>query len=277
MSSQNSKESSDDVRNITSDPEEAFPNEVTRVATSGNNNEYVHIGNSKLLRSDLEDAMGANLRPGLHALPSQKFGNAAALGLMAWAMTMLLLSFTIIRVRHLTASNIVVGMGWAYGGITCVVVAMWEIAVENTFGAASISSIGGFFLSYAIIYSPQFGIRSSYDDEMFSDALGCYFMCFFILFALFTVCTIRSTVMLCGLFVCQSLTFLLLGAGLIARKVGTYKAGGWFGIATSVIAFYASFAGFADKSNSHIQPIVLPMPGAQHVRSHKKKTQAKAE
>lgn len=259
-----------DVRHISDDPEDVFPNEITRVATSGQNNEYVHIGNSKLLRSDLEDAMGANLRPGLHPLPTRKFGNASALGLMASAMTWLLLCFTVVRVRHLTAPNIVIGMGWVYGGLTCIVVSMWEIAVENTFGAAAMSSTGGFFISYAVIYSPQFGIRSSYDDEMFADALGCYFMCFFILFALYTVCTIRSTVVLFTLFVTRSLTFLLLGAGLIARSVGTYKAGGWVGIVSAALSFYSAFAGFADKSNSHIQPLTIPMPGAQHVRSHKK-------
>jgi len=44
-------------------------------------------------------------------------------------------------------------------------------------------------------------------------------------------------------FVLLTITFFLLSWGEFATSTGIHKTGGWFGIATALAAWYASFAG----------------------------------
>jgi len=48
-----------------------------------------------------------------------------------------------------------------------------EMAVGNTFGATALSSYGGFWISFAIIFTPGFAIESAYTG-MGTDFQTCF-------------------------------------------------------------------------------------------------------
>lgn len=237
--------------------------DVQRIHTSGADDEFVHIGNTKVYKHELIAAFGGTLNPGLHEAPSRKFANPSPLGLCGFALTTFVLSLVNVHARHVTTSNIVVGLAFFYGGVVQLFAGMWEIVVENTFGATALSSYGGFWLSFAAINTDAFGIVAAYDDPKdLASALGFYLIGWFIFTFLLLLCTIRSTVAFFALFFMLDLTFLLLACGEFTGHVGVAKAGGWFGIITAFIAWYNAFAGIATKENFYFNIKPLYMPGA---------------
>lgn len=250
--------------------------EVQPIRMSGSGNEYVHIGNTKVLRSELMLAFGGELRPGVYAPPTHRFANPSPLGLMAFGITTFVLSLCNVHARHVTTPNIAVGLAYAFGGLVQLLAGMWEMAIENTFGATALSGYGGFWLSFAIIQTGGFGITAAYADESeLNSALGFYMMAWFMFTFLIMLCTVRSTVAFFGLFFTLMITFMLLGCFYFTGKVGVQKAAGWMGIVTSFFSYYNAMAGLANYENSYIDmtKFTLPMPGAQHLRRMRGKTE----
>lgn len=237
--------------------------EVSKISHAGDNNEYIMIGRTKVLKSELVSAFGGTLQPGLAAPSTHKFANPAPLGLCGFALTTFLLSMFNARAMGIKTPNVVVSSAFFYGGLVQLLAGMWEISLENTFGGTALSSYGGFWLSYAAINIKWFGIAEAYEDETeFANAVA-----FFLLgWAIFTfgilLCTLKSTVAFFSLFFFLELTFLLLSIGEFSRKVGVTRAGGVFGVITAFIAWYNAFAGLANKENSYVIARAVPMPGS---------------
>jgi len=96
----------------------------------------------------------------LIADPFSRFANPAPLGLLGFAATTFLLSLFNIQARSITTPNIILGMALAYGGLAQFVAGIEEWACGNTFGATAFASYGGFWLSFATLFIPQFGVVS---------------------------------------------------------------------------------------------------------------------
>ncbi|CCH42686.1 Glyoxylate pathway regulator [Wickerhamomyces ciferrii] len=238
--------------------------EVSRIQTSGNNNEYIMIGRTKVLKSELVDAFGGTLNPGISAPSTHKFANPAPLGLCGFALTTFMLSMYNSQAMGIKVPNVVVGSAFFYGGVCQLLAGMWEIALENTFGGTALSSYGGFWLSYAAINIKWFGVKDAFEDETeLANAIG-----FFLLgWAIFTfglvLCTLKSTLAFFSLFFFLDITFILLSIGEFTGSVGVTRAGGVFGVITSFIAWYNAFAGIANRENSYFTAKVIPLPHAK--------------
>jgi len=251
---------------------------VARVRTSGPRDEFIHIGDSKVYKQDLVAAFGGTLTTGLRPAPSRKFANPTPLGLCGFALTTFVLSLVNVHARHVTAPNIVIGLAFFYGGLIQLIAGIWEIAVENTFGATALASYGGFWMSFAAILTPWFGIQAAYPDPAdFNSVLGFFLTGWFIFTFLLVLCTFRSTVAVFSLFASLDLTFLLLAAGYYKNHVGVLKAGGWFGIITAFIAWYNAFAGLADSENFFFNIKPIYMPGARTLESQNRNTEEVVE
>ena len=83
MSTENSSYKSDTPKEVEG---------VSKVAKSGDNNEYIHLGNKKYHRDDLMAAFGGTMNPGWAPYPKHEFANPAPLGLVAFAFSTFLLS-----------------------------------------------------------------------------------------------------------------------------------------------------------------------------------------
>ncbi|KAL9095846.1 MAG: hypothetical protein Q9165_001843 [Trypethelium subeluteriae] len=209
-------------------------------------------------------AFGGEFQPGLYKpIADRKFANPAPLGLSAFALTTFVLSLINMGTRNIAQPNIVVAAAFGYGGLVQLLAGMWEMAVGNTFGATALSSYGGFWIAFGIIFTPGgFQIVSSLEaadggkETMFLDSLALFLFGWFIFTFILLICTLRSTVAFFLLFFTLDMTFLLLAIGYAARvddapREGCIKAGGSFGILAAFLAWYNALAGIADTGNRY--------------------------
>lgn len=243
-------------------PNNRSTDSIGKIYTCGDNDEYVNIGRQKFLKTDLYEAFGGTLNPGLAPPSTHKFANPAPLGLAAFALTTFVLSMFNARAQGINTPNVVVGLAIFYGGLVQLIAGIWEIALENTFGGTALCSFGGFWLSFGAIHIPWFGILEAYagtPDEL-ADALGFYLLGWCIFTLGLTICTMKSTVMFFSLFFLLTITFLLLSIGEFTGKVGVTRAGGVLGVIVAFIAWYNAYAGLSNRQNSYliIRPWQLP-------------------
>ncbi|KIJ55219.1 hypothetical protein M422DRAFT_57771 [Sphaerobolus stellatus SS14] len=194
----------------------------------------------------------------INARHINRVGNPAPLGLFSFASTNFILSMYIVQARHIFVPNVFVGMALAVGGLIQLLAGQWDLARGNTFGGTVYSSYGGFWLSLALVYMPGTGIMSAYAhrERQLFDAMGIFFITWFIATFLFLVASLRTNIASIALFGFLSITFILLSAGQMANNNSVSKAGGVFGMVTSLVAYYA---GAAQLFNKHDSYLVLPV------------------
>jgi uncharacterized protein len=190
-------------------------------------------------------------RPATAAL---SLADPAPLGLAAFATTTFILSMinaNLVGGGVATASGIVAGMAFAYGGIAQFAAGLWEFRNGNTFGATAFCSFGMFWLSfYLLLHVTASALPKT---EIFS-AIGLYLWAWGIFTAYMTIASLRTTGAVFAVFLLLTITFILLGIGNSAltgtRSLtnGTIKLGGWVGLATAVVAWYASMAGVVNDT-----------------------------
>lgn len=220
-------------------------------------------------------ASGGDFQPAPHEniQAQKKIANPAPLGLGAFALTTFVLSCINVGARDIKAPNLVVALAYGYGGLIQLLAGMWEMAIGNTFGATALSSYGGFWISFGIILTPAFGIVESYTDKTtgtsdFSDVFALYLWAWFIFTTLCMLLTLRSTIAFASLFITLDFAFLFLAlaetnAAHPATAGACGKAGGAFGIAAAILAWYNMFAGMADSSNFWFAIPVSHLPWSQ--------------
>src|SRR5690348_4740211 len=84
--------------------------------------------------------------------------NPAPLGLSGFALTTFVLSLVNAGILAEKNTAIVIGLAVFYGGIAQLLAGMWEFRTGNTFGATAFTSYGAFWLSFAAILIPGFGV-----------------------------------------------------------------------------------------------------------------------
>lgn len=242
--------------------------EIQTVRTSGEHDEFVHIGRDKFLRSELLGAFGGDFRPGLTLPPSRKLGNPTPMGLAGFSIGTLFLCMLIIGTRSIT--NLLIANALSVGsGLVMILAAMWEIAVENTYGAVTIGSYGFFWLSYMILNTPAFGVAKAYSEEDLTQATGMYLWCWTILSFIVLLPTIRSTWPFFSMIFFVFLMFLLLSCSYTTGNDNVKLAGGWVGIIAAIFGFYNLMAGLLNYENSYIDIPPIFMPTAEKpVRKH---------
>jgi uncharacterized protein len=240
--------------------EDSFPvSKIVSTQPSKSNMAQPHTDHNPLTSTDGPTAAsGGELQPSPHENIQRikEIANPAPLGLGAFAVSLFVLSLINIHTLNVRTPNILVALAFAYGGLVQLLAGMWEMAIGNTFGATVLSSYGGFWLSFGIIFTPAFGIQDAYkDDGEFHAAIALYLWAWFIFTTLCLLLTLRSTVAFAALFLVLDVTFLCLAVSeqnqgqnsvLAARWT---KAGGWLGIVTAALAWWNMFAGMVDRGN----------------------------
>lgn len=188
--------------------------------------------------------------------------NPAPLGLCGFALTTFVLScvnagFIIPQGVGLT---IVLGLAVFYGGLAQMLAGMWEFRAGNTFGAAAFTSYGAFWLSFAAIFIPGFGVLAAFTGKAaatnINTAIGIYLLGWTIFTALMTLGTLKSNLALISVFVVLTLTFLWLVIGFLGAGTFWIQLGGWFGILTALLAWYTALAGIlASGRNAFTLPV----------------------
>ncbi|KAI5966174.1 uncharacterized protein KGF55_000483 [Candida pseudojiufengensis] len=232
---------------------------ISKIITEG---DYITFGNEKYKKSDLMEAFGGTLNPGLSPPPKNDFANPAPLGLSAFALTTFVLSLINCGARGVKIPNIVVGLAFFYGGAAQLIAGLLEIGVGNTFGGVALSSYGGFWLSWAAIHVESFGIYTAYEgkESEFANALGIYLVGWFIFTFFLMIMTLKSTVAFFSVFFFLTITFLLLAIAEFSGKISVKTTAGVFGLITAFCAWYCAYAGLANRQNSYITVKAVQLP-----------------
>lgn len=187
--------------------------------------------------------------PGIADPPAPPgIADPAPLGLAGFAMTTFILSFLNANIiKESAGGNVVLGLALFYGGTAQLLAGMWEFKRGNTFGATAFASFGAFWLSFWAI--ERFAVRGSDAHQ----TIGLFLFSWFIFTGYMTVAALRTNLAVLAVFVLLTITFLFLAIGAWQNTVpgpaSMTKVGGYFGIATAIAAWYASFAGVVNETH----------------------------
>lgn len=174
------------------------------------------------------------------AVPGAHIADPGPLGLAAFALTTFVLSAVNAHWIPSTLEPVVFGLALAYGGIAQFAAGMWEFAKGNTFGALAFTSYGAFWVSFWWLTGHNAAQLPPADAHK---AVGLYLLAWGIFTLLMTVAASRVNLAVLTVFVLLTITFFLLALGDFNTSEGLSKMGGWFGIATALVAWYTAFAG----------------------------------
>jgi succinate-acetate transporter protein len=199
-------------------------------------------------RIDLHDqARGATPAP-VVAPPEALavIADPAPLGLAAFAMTTFVLSvFNAGIISDAKLEVVVLPLALFYGGLGQLLAGMWEFRKANTFGALAFTSFGAFWLSFAAYVK---FVAPTLPATDVNKATGLYLLAWTIFTAYMTIAAMRVNLAVLGVFVALTLTFLALTIGELSTTTSITKLGGWLGLITAVLAWYASFAGVTNAT-----------------------------
>ncbi len=194
-----------------------------------------------------DETQGAGEAP-----PEQGIGDPAPLGLAAFALTTFVLSLFNAGIAPEALEPAVLPLALFYGGLAQFVAGLWEFRKANTFGAVAFTSYGAFWLSFAAyvkFVAPGLGAAAG-------PATGLYLLGWTIFTGYMMVASLRVSRAVAAVFVALFLTFLLLTVGAFLGSAGISVIGGYLGLVTAVLAWYASFAGVV---NATWKRTVLPV------------------
>ncbi|MFB7510246.1 acetate uptake transporter [Streptomyces broussonetiae] len=194
------------------------------------------------------------------------WGDPAPLGLAAFAFTTLLLSIANTNLLKETGAIVpVLGTAAFYGGLAQFAAGLFEFRRGNTFGATAFVSYAAFWLSYWWIVP-----RLAFAGDV-HNALGLYLLGWGIFTAYMAVAALRVSLSVLTVFVLLALTYVFLAVGAFQTGAEPHvmtQVGGWFGIATGLVAWYASAATVINGTYGRtVLPVGPRHPGPARARA----------
>jgi len=166
--------------------------------------------------------------------------NPAALGLVGFGLTTILLSAVNAGLLPAHGEAVVLPLALAFGGTAQVIAGIMEFMTGNTFGTTAFISYGAFWWWFASLVF--LGGNKLLDLSGADSAIGLAL----VLWGVFTFGLWISTFYLTRLLFCIFLTlwiaFFLLGFGAMLANPMLHQLGGWVGLLCGAMAMYGSFA-----------------------------------
>lgn len=187
----------------------------------------------------------AELRTVTPVVPS--IANPAALGLGGFALTTFVLS-THNAFPSQAPDLTWLGLAFFYGGLAQFCAGMWEFKAGNTFGATAFSTYGAFWLSLATFVVLALNGHIPAGDTL--KDLGWFVLSFAIFNTYMLFWSARVNISVFLVFLTLEITEILLFIGYFngnAAGAGLVALGGWMGIVTALVAWYASAAVVANS------------------------------
>src|SRR5919197_874387 len=193
----------------------------------------------------------------------------APLGLAAFALTTFILSG---HNATFIPDLIWVGLALFYGGLIQLLAGMWEFRNRNVFGSTAFSTYGGFWLALGIfvtfaVLSKNFEAALGANKGDLPNALAWFLLAFAIFNFYMLLWSTRVNAAVFGVFLTLQITEVLLAIGFFMEahghaNNGWVHAGGWVGIVTAAVAWYASAAGVGNgMSPRPLVPVGAPLWG----------------
>ena len=178
-----------------------------------------------------------------------KFANPAALGLMAFGMTTVLLNLH--NSGLFPMGSMILSMGLFFGGIAQVISGIMEYRNRNMFGLTAFTAYGLFWMTLvSLIVLPELGLAQPASKS----AMAAYLLIWGMFTGLMSVSASRLNKALFSVFVTLTILFALLAIGQYSPLVHTIA--GYEGI---ICGFTAIYTGFADMTNEVYGRTVIPI------------------
>jgi uncharacterized protein len=177
--------------------------------------------------------------------PARFIAEPAALGLAAFALTTMALSFINVGILDKADLPVVLGLALAYGGAVQLLAGMWAFIKNDTFAAVALSSYGGFWISFWALnefFLPKIPAAKQ------AGALALYLFCWGFFSFYMWIVSLRVNMAIMAVFLTLWPAYVLLGLGKALDSTLLFNLGGAFGIATAAFAWYASFAITANQT-----------------------------
>jgi succinate-acetate transporter protein len=186
----------------------------------------------------------------------------APLGLAAFALTTFMLSG---HNATFIPDILWVGLALFYGGLVQLLAGMWEFRNRNVFGSTAFSTYGGFWLALGgfVVLAEATKLGGTLNPTDVNNGLAWFLVSFAIFNTYMMFWALRVNLAIFGVFLTLEITEILLAIGFfrIAHGMSPWMlhAGGWAGIVTAAVAWYASAAGVV---NGMSPKPVLPVGSA---------------
>ena len=190
----------------------------------------------------------------------------APLGLAAFALTTFLISG---HAASFIPDGIWIGAALFYGGLVQLLAGMWEFRNRNVFGATAFSTYGGFWLSLGAVTTlavTSAGFGGLFKGNDLDNSLAWFLIAFAIFNTYMLMWAMRVNVAVFGVFLALEAAEILLAIGYfrLAHGMSPYMlhVGGWAGVVTAGVAWYASAAGVVNgMSPRPVLPVGSPISG----------------
>ena len=167
----------------------------------------------------------------------QTVADPAPLGLAGFALTTFLLSAANAALTK-GAADEWVGYAFFYGGTVQLLAGMWEFKRNNVFGATAFSTYGGFWLGLGFFITHFATVKG----ENVTNDLGWILLAFAIFNTYMLLWSTQVNMAVFLVFLVLEITEILLFIGFFAGNTNIIKIGGYAGILTALLAWYASAA-----------------------------------
>ncbi|MGH3198263.1 MAG: acetate uptake transporter [Streptosporangiaceae bacterium] len=195
------------------------------------------------------------VQPTVAPAPVSGVADPAPLGLAAFALTTFLLSAKNAGwMTHATGSAWL-GYAFAYGGVAQLLAGMWEFRNRNVFGATAFASYGGFWIGLALwvqlVANPAVAAIKpttlTATVTSLNHDLGWILLVFAIFNTYMLILSTQVNIAVFGVFLTLEVTEIILcignfNAGAALLPTETIKIGGYLGVITALVAWYASSA-----------------------------------
>lgn len=223
-------------------------------------------------------ASAAQVTPTRMLVEAVPAADPAPLGLAAFALTTFMLSG---HNATFIPDLIWVGAALFYGGMIQLLAGMWEFRNRNVFGATAFSTYGGFWMSlgiFIVLATLSKSFAASLEGANLPNALAWFLLAFAIFNTYMLLWSTQVSVAVFLVFLTLEATEIILVIGFFDTAHGNANSGwihlgGWVGIATAAVAWYASAAGVINGMKGRaILPVGAPlhfgngkpMPRGQH-------------
>jgi hypothetical protein len=180
--------------------------------------------------------------------------NPAALGLVAFGMTTVLLSLINAGALPAGGAGVVIPLALVFGGLMQIFAGAFEFKLGNTFGMTAFLSYGAFWWWFGLM---ELLAGNHWIDVSAAGATpGAALLMWGVLTLYLWVSTFRLPKITFLIFLTLWVTFGLLGLGAIQGNPGLSHAGGWLGVVCGSLALYASFG---IVTNATFGRVVVPL------------------
>ncbi|WP_158918404.1 acetate uptake transporter family protein [Caulobacter sp. S45] len=166
--------------------------------------------------------------------------NPAALGLVGFGLTTVLLSLVNAGLLPAGGEGVVIPLALAYGGLIQVIAGIFEFKVGNTFGMTAFLSYGAFWWWFALLL--LFAHNGIIDIKDAGPTVGVALLLWGVLTLYLWISTFKLTKVVFAVFLTLWITFFLLGFGAVLKQAALSHLGGWLGLVCGTLAIYGSFA-----------------------------------